>query len=139
MITVNFSSMCEVEEVNSSLVGWARDTDFIRRCYASGGSLLFRVAKVASENIGYVILREEDKESTYLSFIAVKQGHQGQGVGRALMQEAIDKTKERGKKHLVIDCEGHNLGFYKKFGAIDVRSVRSYSNGESKYRISLTL
>lgn len=56
------------------------------------------VATVDGEIAGYVVVRPGDRE--LLENVAVAQGHQGQGIGRALIDHVEKRAKERGATYV---------------------------------------
>ncbi len=140
---VDFTSMGDVEKINNTLDGWEPDTEEIRKDYSKQNSalLLFKIAKIAGQAVGYVILREDydNENSTYIPFIAVKTSEQRKGIGTSLMRQAVDKTKALGKKILTLYCEEKNIIFYAQIASkfdIDILALATgdeYSNGQPLY------
>src|SRR5690606_10160097 len=56
------------------------------------------VATVDGEIAGYVVVRPGDRE--LLENVAVAQGHQGRGIGRALIDHVEKRAKERGATYV---------------------------------------
>jgi GNAT superfamily N-acetyltransferase len=114
------NSFTHVKQINDTLTGWESDTDFIRRKYiAENGSIIFDFARSTDKDkyIGYAIVRNDykDYDAAYLSFIAVDNASQGQGVGNQLLNSTVQKVKSFAFKKLNLHCEEHNLPFYTKF------------------------
>ncbi len=59
------------------------------------------------------------KEQFYLSNIAVYPKYRGRGIGKILMQKALEQAKKQGYNTMVLDVEKYNnpaISLYKKLG-----------------------
>lgn len=132
-----------VQDVNCTLKGWDSDTRLIQKKYLGSekNHLVFIVARLAEERLGYSIARKDDwnEKTAYLSFIAVKKSKHGQGVGTRLLMETIQRVSEQKFEFLSIDCEEKVLPFYSGFAEkkgidCEVSAVGYYHNGDKKCR-----
>jgi N-acetylglutamate synthase-like GNAT family acetyltransferase len=63
---------------------------------------LFLVAQADRRIIGTCGVKGEDKETALLRRLFVEEGHRGQGIGRTLLQRALQFCRERGLKEAII-------------------------------------
>ncbi|MBO8181863.1 MAG: ribosomal protein S18-alanine N-acetyltransferase [Archaeoglobus sp.] len=100
------------------------------------------VADIGGNVIGYISVMDMNDSSKIISF-AVKKEFQGHGVGSMLMDEAIKRCIERGKKSIMLEVRVSNeraQKLYKKkgFKVIDVLPGY-YRDGEDAYLMVLNL
>lgn len=91
-------------------------------------------AKIDEEIIG-VITFSLSVDSADVEDVVVLKSKRGQGVGSALIEEAVNKIQNAGVKKVFLEVRENNLpaiGAYKKFGFNQI-SVRKkyYSDGEN--------
>lgn len=68
------------------------------------------------ELIGGLILVPVDNEEIRMMQVAVDPVHQGEGIGRKLIEHAENAAKEIGYDHLVMHAMLSVVGFYEKLG-----------------------
>ncbi len=100
------------------------------------------VADIGGNVVGYISVMDMNDSSKIISF-AVKKEFRGYGVGSMLMDTAIQKCKERGKKSVMLEVRVSNeraQKLYKKkgFKVIDV-IPGYYRDGEDAYLMVLNL
>ncbi len=100
------------------------------------------VADIGGNVVGYISVMDMNDSSKIISF-AVKKEFRGYGVGSMLMDTAIRKCKERGKKSVMLEVRVSNeraQKLYKKkgFKVIDVIPAY-YRDGEDAYLMVLNL
>lgn len=61
-------------------------------------------------------LHKQDGDYQTIFGLDVLPAYQRQGVAFDLMNHMIQKTKERGKKGLILTCKDHLIHYYEKFG-----------------------
>lgn len=84
---------------------------------AAGGHIL--VAELGGEVAGTAALRHEGDGHFELTKMAVDEGHQGQGVGRALLDAAIRRFRETGGTLLSLESDSSlavAIGMYERAG-----------------------
>ncbi|RLI84655.1 ribosomal-protein-alanine N-acetyltransferase [Archaeoglobales archaeon] len=100
------------------------------------------VADIGGKVVGYISVMDMNDSSKIISF-AVKKEFRGHGVGSILMDEAIQRCIERGKKSIMLEVRVSNKRaqeLYKKkgFKVIDV-IPGYYRDGEDAYLMVLNL
>jgi ribosomal-protein-alanine N-acetyltransferase len=100
------------------------------------------VADIGGNVVGYIAVMDMNDSSKIISF-AVKKEFRGHRVGSMLMDTAIQKCKERGKKSIILEVRASNeraQKLYKKkgFKVIDV-IPGYYRDGEDAYLMVLDL
>jgi GNAT superfamily N-acetyltransferase len=112
---------------------WGYDDDFMARC---AGSLAVPDQAIARGNVrvavdetgralGTAQLSPPFDDAIELDKLFVDPRVIGQGVGAALLRWAIDETRARGAKRLVILADPHAAKFYEKMGARFLRMAPS--------------
>ena len=95
--------------------------------FITGGDVW--VAEVAGEVTGfYALLFEEQRAS--LEHLWILPSHIGQGIGRALFEHALGRSRERECHILEIVSDPNAQGFYEKMGAEKVGVNLSEIDGE---------
>ena len=82
--------------------------------HAFDHTTIFVAVHDIEEVVGFCSLRDDEIE-----LIAVKHEHQGKGIGRRLIQRAVDECRRRGFDRLKIRTQGSNRqarNFYEKCG-----------------------
>lgn len=77
------------------------------------------VVEQEAEVIAVYALYVINQEEIEIKNIAVSEAHQGQGIGKLLLQDATNKARDRGFKTLLIgtpDCAVKQLSIYQKAG-----------------------
>lgn len=88
---------------------------------AAGGEILF--ALLEGEVVGTVGLKLEDEQSLELTKMAVDERWQGRGFGQALLETAIDLTRRRGMRRVVLYSQRSlkpAIALYYKNGFVDI-------------------
>ncbi|PRY09001.1 ribosomal protein S18 acetylase RimI-like enzyme [Pontibacter ummariensis] len=83
------------------------------------------IAKVNSELIGVMVLKEVDSSTIEIKNIAIKETDQGKGIGKALLKHAATISRESGYKNLRIGTGNSSIGqlaLYQKEG-FEIKSV----------------
>ena len=86
----------------------------------AGGIILCREAE---KFIGCVGIRKIDEESSEMKRMWVKTSHQGKGIGRALLNNAISLAKRCGYKKIKLDTLNHMkpaIDLYLKNGFFEI-------------------
>lgn len=84
------------------------------------------VLEKGSAIVAVYVLQSHNKDTVEIKNIAVGRKHQGQGIGRRLLREAVDRAAEKGFSEIIIgtaDAATRQLSLYKSEGfvAFDVR------------------
>ena len=79
-----------------------------------------RVTTLGGRLVGYYALRADKAPSLELDFLFVDPCAFGQGVGRALLDDARREAHEMGFAALRLIADPHSVGFYQRFGATTV-------------------
>ncbi|MFA7244341.1 MAG: GNAT family N-acetyltransferase [Patescibacteria group bacterium] len=66
--------------------------------------------------VGTVRLRYIEPDIAKIERFAVKSKLRGQGLGKLIMQKALDHLKSKNIIEIVLDSQSHTKGFYEKFG-----------------------
>lgn len=118
-----------VRRILGSLPDWFGDPEAIDNYVSAAGDIEFvsRVAIEAGRVVGVSLTRRHFRESAELHLIAVDPAAQGQGVGRALVDQVATELREDGCKLLSVHTVGasfdsepyartrafyHAMGFY---------------------------
>lgn len=73
-----------------------------------------------------------DVQSAHLNVVQTVEKYRGKGIGRAVVEAAIDHARKRGIKTIELDSVEDAVGFYKKLGFEEVE------NGNGRMRMDLT-
>lgn len=95
-----------VSEMDGCIIG------FVNGCVTDSPALPDELYHDAS-------LHKEEGEYQTIFGLDVLPSYRRQGVAAALMAYMIQKTKERGKKGLVLTCKDHLIPYYEKFGYVN--------------------
>ena len=77
----------------------------------------------SNQILGVGRLDSVDSQTTQIRFMAVAEQQQGKGIGRALMEEMENVSKEMGIQKIVLHARAIALPFYEKLGyQLDVPS-----------------
>ncbi len=77
------------------------------------------VAKISNEIIGVYVLYPISSKIGEIKNIAVKEEHQGKGIGKLLLEHAFKQAKVKGYKELIIGTGNSSVGqlyLYQKTG-----------------------
>lgn len=80
------------------------------------------IAVIGQEIVGTVMLLIEQKFIHgqglvgHIEDVATRKGHEGKGIGKKVMNFAIEYAKKNGCFKMILDCKEHNVKFYEKFG-----------------------
>jgi len=88
---------------------------------AAGGEILF--ARVAGRIVGTVALRVEDERTFELTKMAVDEAWQGRGIGRQLLDAAIERARQRGANRVILFSARilePAIAMYRKAGFVEV-------------------
>jgi len=96
------------------------------------------VAVVDGQVVGYSLGAPDghDRKSGWILTVAVKHGHQGLGIGKALTFTLMDAMTERGMTTLFLTVEPSNPAkvLYEKYGFRDIRFEQDcYGEGKDRY------
>jgi GNAT superfamily N-acetyltransferase len=76
---------------------------------------------------GFYTLWEQDGGHTELEFLFVEPWAMRRGYGRELLMHACDKTRELGKRSMLIQGDPHAARFYESAGAVQIGTRASDS------------
>ena len=83
---------------------------------------------------------EMEKDAIELTYIGVVSGHQGKGLGQALVKEFIEQSRSKGYHSVVLSVEEENktaITLYEKLG---FKIIKTFSEGRfQRHRMELTL
>jgi ribosomal protein S18 acetylase RimI-like enzyme len=87
-------------------------TEYARElCSASGRQDEFIVAVVPNGIVGYAMLRGWDEGYSIPAFgVAVDRDRRGEGLGRALLEYALTRARERGASEVMLKVHPDNAG-----------------------------
>ena len=101
-------------------VGWSaytRDIGTLRRALAGSSTLV--IARDGAVLIGLARVVSDGATICYLQDVLVNPSHQGHGVGRALVQAALEPYASVRQKVLLTDDEPAQRRFYESLGFCD--------------------
>ena len=97
------------------------------------------VAKIGQEIIGTTTLLIEPKFIHNLSFVGhiedvvVSDKHQGKGIGRRLINRAIEISQEKNCYKVILDCKDNMVDYYKQCGFLSKeRQMARYFNSSKE-------
>jgi GNAT superfamily N-acetyltransferase len=125
---------------------WGYDQAFLEACRAelqvtpaSVDAGLVQVAEIGGEIVGLAEIGREEG-IWHLEKLFVEPRLIGKGIGRVLMEWAVDEARSRGAAELVIEADPQAAEFYRRFGARDAGMTKSGSiAGRTLPRLILTL
>src|SRR5215831_18985341 len=79
---------------------------------------LLAVEEETGEPIGTARLVDQGSGVAKIGRVAVLPDYRGQGVGEALMREALDRARRTGHNIAVLDAQVAVLGFYERLGFV---------------------
>jgi len=90
---------------------------------AINGSSFLVTALEGEELVGLARVISDDTSITYIQDILVRPTHQGQGIGRGLLQAVLDRYKHVRQKVLLTDDRPQQLQFYESLGFQNTRNL----------------
>lgn len=90
------------------------------------------VAEQDDEPVGVVAL-EVGPAGSEIGHLWVAPGHQGKGVGRALMERVIARARELDQVSIRIESDPNARGFYERLGAVPEGEVAAPVAGERRW------
>ncbi len=108
---------------------WGYSEDFMAACRAEltiseadlqAEQLSFCLVEMEGEPRGFYCLAQLDDEQFELEALFVEPAHIGKGVGRQLMEHALDRARAGGGRTLWIQGDPHAVAFYRAAGAVQV-------------------
>uniref|UniRef100_A0A7C4W3V2 Ribosomal-protein-alanine N-acetyltransferase n=1 Tax=Geoglobus ahangari TaxID=113653 RepID=A0A7C4W3V2_9EURY len=119
----------------------SRNPSYDLYIYLAYGSEIF-VADLGNFVVGYIVLQHKEEESKILS-LAVRKEFRRRGIGSMLLEKAIESSKEKGKKRLLLEVRISNIPaqkLYKKYGFKTINVLPNYyADGEDAYLMCLDL
>ena len=119
MITIKKQEFVKLEDVLHlyQAVGWTNYTDQSEMLeQALSHSLVIYVALDGDTVVGLVRLVGDGFSSIFVQDLIVLPSYQRQGIGSALMKEALGDFKDAYQVQLVTDQTEKTLGFYRSLG-----------------------
>ena len=105
-------------------VGWTSYTDLGDRLATTvSQSSLTVTARSGDSLIGLVRCLSDDVSVVLVQDILVRPEHQGQGIGRALMTQVLERYPHVRQKLLLTDDRPEQQAFYAAMGFSDTRSL----------------
>ncbi|MBK2267083.1 GNAT family N-acetyltransferase [Francisella philomiragia] len=96
----------------------------------------FFVAKIQDSLAGYILCFEYKKTIRVYS-LAVSKSHQGQGIGKKLLEYILNNTD----KNIALEVNTNNLiaiSLYQKLGFVTNKQINNYyENGDAAYKMLL--
>lgn len=83
------------------------------------------IAKLDEKIIGTTTILIEPKfihnlsKVSHIEDVVVDSNYRSHGIGKLLINKAIDVSKEAGCYKIILDCSTKNIGFYQKLGFVD--------------------
>ena len=86
------------------------------------------MAKQASQVAGYVLMTPTDKQQEYwVLLLAVDTAYRGMGIGRKLMQQAIETLPQKSKLLLTVDPNNNSAcELYLSMGFVTIKEESNY-------------
>jgi ribosomal-protein-alanine N-acetyltransferase len=103
---------------------WHLGPDGLRETLAATSSHRFRVAWSAGRLVGYAVVGRSGRWS-YLQRVAVHPTHQGRGVGRALVVDAVRWSARHRCRQLLVNTQLGNEAAVKLYESLGFRRARS--------------
>ncbi len=141
----------EVMGVNETTLPEHYTPEFYREIYDNFPDG-FLVVKLNGKVVGYEMNRLERGLSNFgfnfvkkghVVSIAVVEEHRNKGLGTALLEESMNKMKEKGCSEIYLEVRNSNepaLKLYKKLGFTVIRTIPYYySDGENAYAMAKKL
>ena len=119
MITIRKQEIVKLEDVLHlyQAVGWTNYTNQPQMLeQALSHSLVIYLALDGDAVVGLVRLVGDGFSSVFVQDLIVLPSYQRQGIGSALMKQALENFKEAYQVQLVTEQTEKNLGFYRSLG-----------------------
>ena len=119
MITIRKQEIVKLEDVLHlyQAVGWTNYTHQPQMLeQALSHSLVIYVALDGDAVVGLIRLIGDDLSSVFVQDLIVLPSYQRQGIGSALMKEALEDYKDAYQVQLVTEQTEKNVGFYRSLG-----------------------
>ena len=119
MITIKKQEIVKLEDVLHlyQAVGWTNYTNQPQMLeQALSHSLVIYLALDGDAVVGLIRLIGDGFSSVFVQDLIVLPTYQRQGIGRALVKEALGDYKDAYQVQLVTDQTEKNLGFYRSMG-----------------------
>ena len=123
MITIKKQEFVKLEDVLHlyQAVGWTNYTDQPEMLeQALSHSLAIYVALDGDTVVGLIRLVGDGFSSVFVQDLIVLPSYQCQGIGSALMKEALEDYKDAYQVQLVTEQTEKNVGFYRSLGFEDL-------------------
>ena len=119
--TIEVEALCSLYDA----VGWSTYTREPERLLAAiEGAHFLVVAWEGDRLIGLARAISDDVSIAYVQDILVRPSHQGQGLGRRLLQAVLDRYPHVRQKVLLTDDRPEQLRFYAALGFHNTRELR---------------
>ena len=119
MITIRKQEIVKLEDVLHlyQAVGWTNYTNQPQMLeQALSQSLVIYLALDGDAVVGLIRLVGDGFSSVFVQDLIVLPSYQRQGIGRALMKEALEDFKEAYQVQLATEQTEKNVGFYRSMG-----------------------
>ena len=119
MITIKKQEIVKLEDVLHlyQAVGWTNYTNQPQMLeQALSHSLVIYLALDGDAVVGLIRLVGDGFSSVFVQDLIVLPSYQRQGIGRALMKEALEDFKEAYQVQLATEQTEKNVGFYRSMG-----------------------
>ena len=119
MITIKKQEIVKLEDVLPlyQAVGWTNYTNQPQMLeQALSHSLVIYLALDGEAVVGLIRLVGDGFSSVFVQDLIVLPSYQRQGIGRALMKEALEDFKEAYQVQLATEQTEKNVGFYRSMG-----------------------
>lgn len=119
MITIKKQEIVKLEDVLHlyQAVGWTNYTNQPQMLeQALSHSLVIYLALDGEAVVGLIRLVGDGFSSVFVQDLIVLPSYQRQGIGRALMKEALEDFKEAYQVQLATEQTEKNVGFYRSMG-----------------------
>lgn len=114
--------------------------DPVAQIITPGGAILMVEKDGAA--IGCCALIHRDAETFELGKMAVAEAYQGQGLGRVLLQHAVDRSRARGKRRLFLETNSRlqaAIHLYREFGFREVPIAGDHASDYARVDMAMEL
>jgi GNAT superfamily N-acetyltransferase len=119
----------ELEENDRATLGDPENTILAR-----GGEILMAEAASTGESVGCCALIRHGESDFELVKMAVALEWQGRGIGRLILQAAIDKARERGARRIYLESNSKLLPALRLYESCGFRYLPAPEEAPSKYK-----